>query len=338
MIKAYQAKMLLKGYKSGDYGEWLRVQFLQTKTFKNGVQHIIDNFKGEIDKTSDGLSEDVQEILSKYVGEIKKPKFDDEKEYNVILLTAISANNKLINTTYSSRERNQPLFDSILKNTDNLEQAYKINYSNGRKMSYKSYIEMRIRTDIGHQALDLILESGLGKLFYCNALPDCAGDHLEYQDKVYVLDKYKSEYPQLKTVEWVTNKPVYLVTRPNCRHILTPVKDINDKPEFKMGDSEVKKNYKDLQTQRYNERQIRKYKSIRDQTEAQLEVAKDNPELMEKFVRYDKLTKDWEKTNRELISSNKFLKCMDKREDNKKLAYDLGVDYQRKREYNNSVE
>ena len=55
---------------------------------------------------------------------------------------------------------------------------------------------------------------------------DCAKDHEPYQGKLYVKEwalKHKEikdycEKHGIKTVEWVTGKPAWLTTRPNCRH------------------------------------------------------------------------------------------------------------------------
>lgn len=56
---------------------------------------------------------------------------------------------------------------------------------------------------------------------------DCADDHLEYQGAVYVDEDYDKKDIFLKdyidkhnvsTIQWLIDKPVYMFTRPNCRH------------------------------------------------------------------------------------------------------------------------
>ena len=62
---------------------------------------------------------------------------------------------------------------------------------------------------------------------------DCAADHKDWQGKVYVDEKWKKlvkdanlkervaryiEQNNIKTFQWVLGKPVWFITRPNCRH------------------------------------------------------------------------------------------------------------------------
>ena len=67
-----------------------------------------------------------------------------------------------------------------------------------------------------------------GKIFYvASSHEDSAADHKPYQGKLYVdayynrHDKELCEFVRkngIKTVQWVTGKPVWFITRPNCRH------------------------------------------------------------------------------------------------------------------------
>lgn len=71
------------------------------------------------------------------------------------------------------------------------------------------------------------------KLFYvASSHNDCAKDHLNYQGKVYIDEKWRTYVSEeeavqidlyiknngIKTVQWVTGEPVYFLTRPHCRH------------------------------------------------------------------------------------------------------------------------
>lgn len=71
-------------------------------------------------------------------------------------------------------------------------------------------------------------------IFYlASAHKDSASDHAPYQGKVYIDEKWESipmpyglhnaiayyvKSHDVKTVQWVTGKPVWFITRPNCRH------------------------------------------------------------------------------------------------------------------------
>ena len=70
-----------------------------------------------------------------------------------------------------------------------------------------------------------------GKIFYiASSHADSAEDHKDWQGKIYV-DRYWHNYADsegrlekfirdngIRTAQWVTGKPVWFITRPNCRH------------------------------------------------------------------------------------------------------------------------
>lgn len=79
-----------------------------------------------------------------------------------------------------------------------------------------------------------VVKSVKAKIFYlCSTHEDSALDHKPYQGKMYVTSKWQRlisdnsikaqvdnyiRQNDVKTFEWVTGKPVYMITRPNCRH------------------------------------------------------------------------------------------------------------------------
>lgn len=71
-----------------------------------------------------------------------------------------------------------------------------------------------------------ILEKSSGGAYYlASSHRDSASDHKDYQGKLYVDENYKPQSAEekafaskLKTLQWVTGKPVWFVTRPHCRH------------------------------------------------------------------------------------------------------------------------
>lgn len=73
------------------------------------------------------------------------------------------------------------------------------------------------------------------KIFYlASTHSDCAEDHEKYQGKIYVDEKWKEyikdddvllykikqyiDKNNIHTFQWVIGKPVWFITRPNCRH------------------------------------------------------------------------------------------------------------------------
>lgn len=92
--------------------------------------------------------------------------------------------------------------------------------------------QSKIKKDILN---DSILENrNKGIHFYiASQHQDCAADHLAYQGKVYVdksakltdLDRdYLRSGVQIMSIQAVTSKPIWFVTRPYCRHYFVPVK------------------------------------------------------------------------------------------------------------------
>lgn len=76
-------------------------------------------------------------------------------------------------------------------------------------------------------------------IFYlCSVHSDCAKDHLEYQGKIYVDKYFKSQISdktqikaildyinnnKIKYIQDIVSSPVWLITRPNCRHYFIPI-------------------------------------------------------------------------------------------------------------------
>lgn len=74
------------------------------------------------------------------------------------------------------------------------------------------------------------------RVFYlASSHNDCASDHKDYQGKIYIDEKWKDLVKDLelkvkilqyvnannvKTFQWVIGKPVWFITRPNCRHYM----------------------------------------------------------------------------------------------------------------------
>lgn len=94
-------------------------------------------------------------------------------------------------------------------------------------------------------------------VFYlCSGHNDCALDHKPYQKRIYYDDRYRSvildKYTQdkisdyiikhnLKSMQEIMHRPVWLITRPHCRHYFIP---IPTERVFKMGVNELLRRYK----------------------------------------------------------------------------------------------
>lgn len=79
--------------------------------------------------------------------------------------------------------------------------------------------------------LDNLTDKGI--FYLCSSHTDCAKDHLDYQGKMYVSTDWRSRCAdeatknrvrayirnhKCKTIEEIVGAPVYMTTRPNCRH------------------------------------------------------------------------------------------------------------------------
>ena len=264
--------------------------------------------------------------------------------------SALSAQAKV-----SRLQRVIPLKEAIFQQTQRgINEGIAIVYRNKRSFGYKDYMEMNVRTTIQHEIGEQQLDSGVNAriVFYlCNVYADCADDHKDFQGLMYfderwegynLKDEIKTEIRKLihsknmMSVQRVRSDEPYLTTRPNCRHVLVPIsidqalglsvdKLLNDL-QLKRG-SYRPKNYEQSQQQRYNERQIRFYKSRKEINEELLSKDPDN-EFFKKQIEKDKgIVRAWQKKQRELVASNPVLSRDYRRETRNVLLNDLGAKY-----------
>ena len=172
------------------------------------------------------------------------------------------------------------LFDAITTAIREKSDDGYVVYQGGRKVSFKSYMEMSVRTEMQNNALTNMEKSAVAsgvELFIASSHSDSADDHAEYQGKYYLADGvvWRDEFARLDmhpTAKYLSDaKAAGFLTRPNCRHYVMPVttpqamaSPNGDAMRKRLGmpneDAERAK-YKALEKQRHNERQIRKYKS-----------------------------------------------------------------------------
>ena len=102
----------------------------------------------------------------------------------------------------------------------------------------------KIESEDKIELLDNFLEKNRNyenpNIFYASSgHNDCAIDHKEFQNRIYVDEKWESlikddelkkdiqiyiDLHDVKTFQWVIGKPVWLITRPNCRHYFKAIK------------------------------------------------------------------------------------------------------------------
>lgn len=177
-----------------------------------------------------------------------------------------------------------------------------IEYKNGARVNIQSYSEMALRTANkraymqGEAAMrdeygmNLVIVTRRG-----DACPKCT----KYIGRVYNDDVYGSgpinpKYPRLSSA---IEGGLY---HPNCRDTHTTYFEGITKvgpPPTAAEQAEIERVYELEQKQRYNERQIRKYK--------RLEAGAIDPENIE---RYGNLRKKWQRENREFVNAHEELR------------------------------
>lgn len=109
-------------------------------------------------------------------------------------------------------------------------------FSKTNSISYQ--VATKFESDSKDELLKLEIDRNRGfgnpRVFYlASSHNDCAEDHKDYQGKIYIDEKWRdlikskeirdkiSSYVNqhnVKTFQWVIGKPVWFITRPNCRH------------------------------------------------------------------------------------------------------------------------
>lgn len=293
-----------------------------------------------------------REIIVKKLPPSVKAYITDAKRWNAQQL-AVLANNAVQTKTTSVRILSQTtspdeLYEAVKKQMPKgIEQGIRVAYSDGSTRSWRSYMEMNIRTTLSQESGQMQIEAGAeaGIIFYaCDEFGDCAPDHADFQGKIYYnaeaaipadVMAYIEEEGILSMQEVMNGDP-YLTTRPNCRHNFhaVPTEEVMSKPAskiveengYKFGEYD-KRNYVALQQQRLNERMIRKYKLRADAAskingETGTRIMSPQRQAAEDKVR------EWQARQRELIRENKGILERDYARENARLmAEDVGVKY-----------
>lgn len=357
--------------------DWKNLQIKDFKGFKKALGVLNSQFVKRLEKPIKTAFSEVYKDAKESLDEVKNDVFEPTgkekqiKAFQTRVLIDINAINKnvlkdfrkmidsvgkeiYVKKIFSGDELFKVIDDAMKVGIEDMFVVYK----NNRKMSFKAYQEMNVRTTLHKEALDYQYESAkeFGVVFYlCSYHSDCADDHKDYQGKIYYDENWKSiaNEENHKIIQKIINdkkclplqkyrdgKP-WITTRPNCRHNFKPItisQAANNSVGALLNQYGMKKgtydskNYADLQKQRYYERQVRKFKQERDKLELEIKNAPDEKtreQLKKKMaLENSKVRRNQRKIN-EIVKSNDVLKRDYRRENYKAIVQDVGVKYNR---------
>ena len=305
-------------------------------TYKEIEKDVIEVTENEI--VAKGIPADVKEQIR------KMQKFNAREVLNL-------ANQSLQTYTKTVRIIDQlstpeTLYDVVKRQVPKgIENGIKVAYKDKKEFSWKAYMEMNARTTI-HQEMfltQIMAGAKVGQVFYiCDSFADSAPDHAPYQGKIYYnaeakIGKKEQEYIDnngIISMQDIANGKPFLTTRPNCRHNFHAIPTesvLNMSAEEILKDEDLKygdykgSNYEALQKQRYNERQIRKWKLKKEDAEKiQRETKLPQPMVQKANMKI----RSWQSKQRELIADHKeVLKRQYERENARVIVDHLGVRY-----------
>jgi len=342
---------LNKGAKSANAKDYIKTQMASKRQLNSRLQQVANK--------SQKMLNNVIDNIGAYTGtDTKGLKKDTASGMKMLIRSAKSMQNRTIKKVsrlerYKTSAQFIPNLDkSIISQTKlGIDKGLPVTYKNGRKVTYKAYMEMAVRTGIQQEIGDRQLEAGRNAkiVFYVvNEFGDCADDHADYQGKIYYDEKYllfslttdakamirkHIENTNMQSIQDVRDKPPYLTTRPNCRHKMKPVaidrvlqenvEDIKRDLGYKRK-SYRPENYEATKMQRYNERNIRKYKQ-RNLTYMALYKNTNNKEYLLQAQKEKRQAMLWQKRQREHMKANPDLFRDYERENPKVLLQDLGL-------------
>ena len=244
---------------------------------------------------------------------------------------AIKTYQNTLNDVFIKIKSANDLKDQLQKHIDsglNLGVVYK----DGKHYQFDTYFEMKARTDIQQDIGENLIDSGheAGVVFYITSFyGDCAKDHADYQGKIYYDSNWKDNAPKdrideiqnyidskgLKSVQEIMDAPVYLTTRPNCRHYFTAididavlgaktnsdVSKLRSERNLNFNGKYKPEKYEALQKQRLNERKIRAEKRNIDNLEHQLALKPGNKEIQTRIKIGEAKVRDYQADQRNLI-------------------------------------
>lgn len=141
-----------------------------------------------------------------------------------------------------------------------------VEYSNGNRVNVASYAEMALRTsssEVTRQANGDVRDALGEHLVVSNVIGMTCPYCQRWQGKVLIDDVYSDGKPDGEH-QLVSQAKTDHFLHPNCRHQLFMYIEGITKVADLPNDAETKEQYRAEQKQRYQERQIRKYKRLRD--------------------------------------------------------------------------
>ena len=342
---------LNKGAKSANAKDYIKTQVASKRQLNKKLQQVANK--------SQKMLNNVIDNIGSYTGtDTKALKKDTAMGMKMLVRSAKSMQNRTLKKVsrlerYKTSAEFIPNLDkSIISQTKTgIDKGLPVTYKNGRKVTYKAYMEMAVRTGIQQEIGNRQLEAGRNAniVFYVvNEFGDCADDHADYQGRMYYDEGY-TDFPlqdevkrliqdhiqknSLLSIQSVRDKEPYLTTRPNCRHKMKPVaidrvlqesvENIKDDLGYKTK-SYRPENYEATKTQRYNERNIRKYKQ-RNLTYMALYKDTNNKEYLLQAQKEKRQAMLWQKKQRQHMKANPDLFRDYERENPKVLLQDLGL-------------
>lgn len=312
-------------------------------------------FRGMDDINAKEIKVDMLDDFQKQVNRFKKQVAKDLNRLPNMIGKMQVENVYTISRSLGKDPRIKTLYDGILKQTEQgIENSPKVVYSNDRQVSFTSYMDMNVRTTLQQVGNEMQEQAGreAGLIFWiCSSHGDSEPIHGEFQGLVYVDEKWedmidKADYDRvhnyiifndIKTKQEVENGFPYLCTRPNCRHyfmplsidevIGTPTPNLLKEKNMIKGSYDSEK-YQNLQRQRYEERNIRKYKQRLEQNELALKKMPvgEEKDKLEKLIQKDKrLVREHQGKVRTLVKQNPYLDRDYDRENPRIVPSDLGV-------------
>lgn len=256
-----------------------------------------------------------------------------------------------------SLDRTNALYNEICKvmNSKEAQEEVKAVYSDGKKFTFRSYMEMNMRTTMNQEIAEQQMQAAVnnGNVFWlCNNFEDCRPSHMEYQGRVYYDERYMEmgfNEKQIAEIEkaiaergmlsrqQVENNDPWLGNCPNCRHVFVavPIDEVVSMTDTELlkennmnVDHATNEKYLLSQKQRYLERRKREYRlRVENKQELLAKAPKgsDTTALQNAIERDKAYVKGYSKKIGQLVKDNPWMERDYKRENARIIREDAGA-------------